>query len=318
MNLKDEIIKAEKRIRKYIRETPLEYSPYLGDICKCKVYLKLESEQLLGAFKIRGALNKLLSLDTRQRQKGIIAASSGNHGIGVAYGLKILKMNGTIYLPTNASSAKIEAIRQYETPIKFYSNDVVNTEMFARKQAVKKHMIFISPYNDLEVIAGHGTIGIELVKQLPGLDTVLGPIGGGGLISGVSSYLKLTRGSAVKIFGCLPEASPVMSESIKAGKIIDMEVSHTLSDGTAGGIEPNSITFDICKEYVDDYFLVNEKEIKQAIILILAKHHKIIEGAAALSVAALIRNKTRFKNKKVVLIISGSNISIDKIKAILQ
>jgi len=317
MNVKDEVLKAEKRIRKYIRKTPLEYSPFLSQICNCSVYLKLESEQLTGSFKIRGAMNKLLSLSKVQRQRGIVTASTGNHALAVAYGLQKLNIKGDIYLPENVAKSKIEALKYYNAPVKFYGTDCVETEIHARQEAEKKGLVFVSPYNEPQIIGGQGTIGIEILKQLPITTSIFVPVGGGGLISGIAGYIKSSSVPGIKIFGCLPTSSPVMSESIKAGRIIEMETGETLSDATAGGIEPGSITFDICKEYVDDYFLVTEKEIEEAIYLILEKHHKVFEGASALTVAALLKNKEKFKGKNVVLVISGSNISIERLKGVL-
>jgi len=312
MNIKNEVLQAEKIIRKYIRETPLEYSPFLSRICNCNVYMKLESEQLTGSFKIRGAMNKLLSLSEVQRQKGILTASTGNHGLAVAYGLQKLNIKGDIYLPENAARSKIEALKYYNAPVKFYGTDCVEAEIHARHKSEENDLVFVSPYNDPQIIAGQGTIGMEILKQLPITTSIFVPVGGGGLISGIAGYMK-SSAPEIKIFACLPTASPVMSESIKAGKIIEMNIEETLSDATAGGIEPGAITFDLCKKYVDDYFLVTEKEIKKAIYLILEKRHKVFEGASALTVAALLKNKEKFEAENVVLVISGSNVIVAQI-----
>lgn len=316
MDVKEKVVKAEKRIRPHIRRTPLEFSPYLSKLCNSNIYLKLENEQLTGAFKIRGAMNKLLSLSEEEKERGIVTASSGNHGLAVAYSLKKLGIKGTIFLPENASRAKVEALSYYDAPVEFYGTDCVETEAYARKEAEERGMIFIPPYNDPEIIGGQGTIGFELLEELPEVDAVLVPVGGGGLISGIGGYLKEEK-KKIRVFGCQPLASPVMYESVKAGRIIEMKSEETLSDGTAGGIEPGAITFDLCKKYVDDYFLLTEEEIKEAIYLILEKHHKVIEGASALPVAALLKERKRFKNQNITLIISGSNISIEKLKEII-
>ncbi len=312
MNIKNEVLQAEKIIRKYIRETPLEYSPFLSRICNCNVYMKLESEQLTGSFKIRGAMNKLLSLSEVQRQKGVVTASTGNHALAVAYGLQKLNIQGDIYLPENAAKSKIEALKYYNAPVKFYGTDCVEAEIHARDESEENDLVFVSPYNDPQIIAGQGTIGMEILKQLPITTSIFVPVGGGGLISGIAGYMKYSA-PEIKILGCLPTASPVMAESIKAGKIIEMKIEETLSDATAGGIEPGAITFDLCKKYVDDYFLVTEEEIKKAISLILEKHHKVFEGASASTVAALLKNKEKFEAENVVLVISGSNISVEKL-----
>ena len=316
MDVKKEVLAAEKRIRKYIRETPLEFSPYLSDSCNCNVFLKLENLQLTGSFKTRGAFNKLLSLSKKEKEKGVITASTGNHALGVAYALKTLGYKGTIYLPTNTSKAKIEALSYYDAPLKYHSTDCVETEVFARMTADKNNQVFVSPYNDPQIVGGQGTIAVELIKQLQKNDYVFVPVGGGGLISGIAGFLK-SKNKNIKIIGCLPKNSPVMSESIKADKIIDMDIKPTLSDGTAGGIEPDAITFDICKKYVDDYVLVTETEIKKAIKLVLEKHHLVIEGSAGVTVASFLKEKRRFKGKNVVLVICGQNISMDKLKPII-
>ena len=315
MKVSKEVIEAEKRIRTYIRETPLEYSPYLSNIGQCQAYLKMENIQLTGSFKARGAMNKLLSLSQGTE---IVTASSGNHGLAVAYSLSKLGGTGTIYLPTTTAPVKIEKLRKYNVPLEFHGTDSVEAEIFAKKIAEQKKMVFISPYNDSKIIGGQGTIGLELTKQLTKIDAVLVTIGGGGLISGIAGYLKETINPNVDIVGCLPENSAVMYESIKAGKIlIDMRSKPTLSDGSAGGIEPDAITFELCQCYVDHYILVNEEEIAHAIRLMLEEHHTVVEGAAGVTVAALLKEKDRFKGKNVVLILCGGNISLQQLKEII-
>lgn len=315
-DIKKEALEAEKRIRKLIRETPLEYSHYLSQLGNCQVYLKLENLQLTGSFKLRGALNKLFSLTQKEREKGVITASTGNHGAAFVYGIKAVDCNGTIYLPENSSQAKIETLRQYDAELKFHGDDCVKAEIFAKNMAKKYGQVYISPYNDLKIIGGQATIGIELMKQIKKIDTVLVPVGGGGLISGIAGYLK-SENKNIEIIGCQPEASAVMYESIKAGKIIEKESKPTISDGSAGGIEKAAITFDICKNYVDDFIIVTEDEIREAIKLFLEKQYMLIEGAGALSVASFIQAQEKFVDKNVVLIISGAKISLDTLKKVL-
>jgi len=316
LDVKKEALEAEKRIRQYIRETPVEYSPYLSNSGNCRAYLKLENIQLTGSCKLRGAMNKMLSLSKKEREKGTVTVSSGNHAVAFAYLLKTLGSKGTIYLPENVSQAKIESLRYYEADIKLYGKDFIQTEAFAQDTAKKDNQIFISSYNDSKIIGGQATVGIELARQIKKIGAVLVPIGGGGLISGIAGYLK-SIDENIEIIGCQPENSPVMFESIKAGKIIEVEFKPTISDGTAGGIENRAITFDICKNYVDDYILVSEEEIKNAMKLILERHSLLIEGAAALSVASFIKAKDRFENKNVVLIISGARVSLDILREIV-
>ncbi|MHA2245320.1 MAG: threonine/serine dehydratase [Candidatus Hodarchaeales archaeon] len=310
INVSKEVLEAEKRIRTYIRETPLEYSPYLSKMGSCEVFLKMENVQLTGSFKARGAMNKLLSLP---KDTEVITASSGNHGLAVAYTLSKIGGTGTIYLPTNTAQVKIDKLRNYNIELEFYGSDSVEAEIFARKIANRDKKVFISPYNDLKIIGGQGTIAIELTRQLAKIDVVLVTIGGGGLISGIAGYLKDLNPS-IEIIGCLPLNSAVMYESIKAGKIIDMESKPTLSDGSAGGVEPNAITFGLCQRYVDHYILVNEEKIANAIKLMLDKHHTVVEGAAAVTIASFLKEKSRFEGKNVVLIICGGNISMKQLK----
>lgn len=316
LNVKKEALEAEKRIRQHIRETPVEYSPYLSSMGGCKVFLKLENLQLTGCFKFRGAMNKFLSLSKKQKERGVVTASSGNHGVAVAYLLDKFHYKGTIYLPEYASQAKIEALRLYGADLKLYGDDCVKTEALARETAERNGLEYISPYNDPKIVGGQATVGIELARQVEKIDTVLVPTGGGSLIAGIAGYLKSVNKN-VEIIGCQPENSAVMYESVKAGKIIEMESKPTISDGSAGGIEPGSVTFNVCKDFVDDFILVTEDEIKEAIKLFLEKHYMLVEGAGALSVASFIKASERFGNKNVVLIISGAKITLDALKEIL-
>ncbi|HHI00109.1 MAG: threonine/serine dehydratase [Thermococcus sp.] len=317
LDVASEVLKAEKRIREYIRETPLEYSPFLSKKGNANVCLKLENFQVTGSFKIRGVFNKLLSLSEEERKKGLVTASSGNHGVAFAYATTLLGLKGIVFLPKNASQAKVQDIGQYKVELRFYGDDVAKTEEFARKFADENGMTYVPPYNDLKIIGGQGTIAIELERQLEEIDAVLVPVGGGGLISGIAGYLK-EKAENVEIIGVQPENSAVMYHSIKAGRIIEMESKPTLADGTAGGIEENSITFELCKRYVDDFVLVSEKEIAGAIVLMLEKHHMLIEGAAALPVAAYLKELKRFRDKNVALVISGCRISVDTLRKILK
>lgn len=315
-DIKNGVLTAENRIRNYVRETPLEYSVSLSRETKAQVFLKYENIQYTGAFKVRGALNKLLSLTPAQREQGVVTASSGNHGAAVAFGLSKLKMNGIIFVPENASPTKLENIRNYTDKLKFFGTDMMQTEMHAEEYAKQRNMVYISPYNDAEVISGQGTIGLELCRQLQGIDVVFIPIGGGGLISGISGYLKSVN-SKIQIIGCLPENSAVMSASIAAGKIIEMETLPTLSDATAGGIELGAMTFDICRQFVDDYILVSEEEIKNSIINLIKKQHVLVEGASGVALAALEKDSKKFQGKNAIVILSGANIGIETLKIVI-
>ncbi len=314
MNIKEKITEAEKRIRPYLRETPLEYSYVLNKMTESEVYLKLENIQVTGSFKARGALNKILLLAKSNAK--IVTASTGNHGLGVANALLVVKKEGTIYLPKNASVAKVEAIKMRGVPVEFYGESGEETEHYVRKLSETTGQIYVSPYNDEDVVAGQGTIGVELLRQLPKLDAVFISIGGGGLIGGIASYLKAVN-PKIEIIGCLPENAPAMYECIKAGKIIEVSEKPTLSDGTAGGIESGSITFGICQQCVDSYITVTEEEIIASMKLVIKYHHQIIEGSAGVAVAALIKEKERFRKKKVAIIICGGNVSETVLKSLI-
>ena len=316
MNVKQETLNAEKRIRKYIRETPLEFSPYLSTMGNSNVFLKMENLQITGSFKLRGAFNKILSLSEEERNTGVVTASSGNHGAACAYVYKELGINGSIVLPEIAVKAKIEAMRLYGAKVEFYGNDCVKAEIFARAYAEKNNLVYIPPYNDPYIIGGQGTIGVELERRLEKIDAVLIPVGGGGLIAGIAGYLKEMNGN-IEIIGCQPENSAVMYESVKAGRILDLESKPTISDGSAGGIEQGSITFNLCRKYVDDFIVLSEEEIKDALKLTIEKHYVLVEGSAVLSVAAFLKLKDKFRNKNVVLLLSGSKISLETLQSIL-
>ncbi|MFQ5721576.1 MAG: threonine/serine dehydratase [Candidatus Aminicenantales bacterium] len=315
-DIKREALAAEKRIKQYIRETPVEYSPYFSKLGNCQVYLKLENLQITRSFKLRGALNKLLSLDRKQLEKGVVAASSGNHGAALAYGLKIFGAKGTIYLPHYTSPTKIECLRNYDIDLIFHGDDCLQTEKLAIEEAKNKNLTYIPPYNDPQIIGGQATVGIELERQLSNIDAVFIPVGGGGLISGIAGYLK-SSSNKIRIIGCQPINSCVMYESVKAGRVVEQEIKPTISEGTAGGIEEDSLTFYICRRYVDDFILVSEEEIKEAMKLIISKHSFLVEGAAALSLASWLKAKDQFTNKNVVLIISGAKISFDRLQEII-
>ena len=312
--LAEKIKNAEIVIRPFVRETPLEYSHSLSAETGCDVFFKLENLQITGSFKARGSMNKILSLKDDKRK--IITASTGNHGLGVANALKATGKEGTIFLPTKASIAKVEAIKQRGIAVEFHGDSGEITETYARQLAAKTNQVYVSPYNDEDVIAGQGTIGVELHRQLPELDAVFVSIGGGGLIAGIAAYLKSVKPN-IKIIGCLPANAPVMYECIKAGKVIDVPEQPTLSDGTAGGIDHDTITFPLCKELIDEYILTSEDEILSAMRFVLKHHHQVIEGSAGVAVAAILKLKEKFRGKKVAAVICGSNVSEAVLKKVV-
>ena len=316
MDIAKEVIAAEKRIRPYIRKTILEYSPYYSRLAAADVHFKLENLQHTGSFKLRGAMNKLLSLTRAQRQRGVVTASSGNHGAATAYCLGQLAATGIVFVPQNASASKVQSIERLGAEVRYFGEDTADTEARARKFAEQNGLTYIPPYNDFQVIGGQGTIAVELVKELNQIDTVFAALGGGGLISGIAAYLKSIH-PGVEIIGCSPQNSQVMIRSVKAAKILDLPSLATISDGTAGGIEPGAVTFDLCRQLIDDYETVTEKEIKESLVEFLQTQHMLIEGAAAVAVAAMVKRRDRLAGKNVVVIVCGANISVETLKTVL-
>lgn len=316
MSISEQVLLAESRIRPHIRQTILDYSQFLSHSGSANVFCKLENLQHTGSFKIRGAMNKILSLSANELEHGVVTASTGNHGAGVAFSLSKLGASGIIFVPENASPGKIEAIKQLGAEVRYFGEDNADTEIHARNFAMENGMTYISPYNDMQVIAGQGTIGVELEHQLDQIDAVFASLGGGGLISGIAGYLKSVY-PEVKIIGCSPENSKVMIESVKAGNILDLPSLHTLSDATAGGLEPGAITFELCRSLVDDYVTVTEDEIRESLKLFMQKQHMLIEGSAAVAIASYLKTYRRFTDKTVVIVICGANISLKTLKAIL-
>jgi threonine dehydratase len=311
-----DIVLAANRISPNIRETPLDYSQYFSEQTGANVYLKLENLQYTGSFKLRGAFNKLLSLTPEQRRAGCVAASSGNHGAAIAYAMKKLGVTGVIFVPEQTSPTKIDAIRRSGADVRFFGTDGLDTEIHAREYAADNEMAYLSPYNDADVIAGQGSIGFELAQQLPKIDAVFIAVGGGGLISGVGAFLKSIN-PKVEIVSCQPAASAVMTESVKAGEIIDFPSHPTLSDGTAGGIESGSITFDICRDVVGRYVVVTEEKIAHAMREFIDSHHMLLEGAAGVALAGFLEVAPDYKDKNVVVVICGGNISRETLKKVI-
>ena len=314
-----EVLAAEGRIRSHVRETPLELSPYLSAEADADVYLKLESQQITGSFKLRGAMNKFLSLSKGDRSRPVVTASSGNHAGAVAYALKELGGTGIIYLPSTVSRVKVEALEPYGpygVELRFVGSDSVEGELEAKRVSREEGLLYISPYSDPQVIGGQGTIAVEIERQLERFDAVFVPVGGGGLISGIAGYFK-ARSPSVRIVGCQPRASRVMYESLAAGRILDLPSERTLADGTAGGVDPDAITFAICQRDVDEMVLVSEDEIALAMRLAIEKHCMLIEGAAALSIASFRKMRPAYRGQTVVLVVSGKKVSLDTLKTLL-
>lgn len=312
---------AAARLRPYIRPTPLEASPALSELGGDVVYLKAENLQATGSFKVRGAFNKLLSLTPAELERGVVAASSGNHGAAVAYALQQLGAHGVIFVPEHAAASKVAAIRRLGAELRVYGNDSVLAEAAAREYAAHSGRVYISPYNDWEVIAGQGAIGLEVARTQPAIQTIYVTVGGGGLASGIAAYFKGNPGERkrrpVRIVGCLPANSPVMLASVRAGSVVEMESLPTLSDGSAGGIEADAVTFGLCQQLVDDWIMVEEDEIAAAIRLLIETHHYLIEGAAGVAVAAYLKDPQRGRQRNVAIVLCGANLDLAVLQGVL-
>lgn len=310
------VVLAANRIAPHIRETPLDHSPFFSELTGANVFLKLENLQFTGSFKLRGAFNKLLSLTPEQRAAGCVAASSGNHGAAVAFAMSKLGTKGVIFVPEGTSTTKAEAIKRAGGELRFFGTDGLDTEMHAREYAAENGMCYLSPYNDEDIVAGQGTCGVEIAKQLPQADAIFAAVGGGGLISGVGSFLKSVN-PTMAVLACQPAASAVMTESVKAGEILELPSQPTLSDGTAGGIEADAITFDLCRAVTDDYVVVSEDQIAEAMRQFIDAHHMLLEGAAGVALAGLRLRADSYQGKNVVVIICGGNISRETLKEVI-
>ena len=300
----DAIAQAVERLTPLVRRTAVEAAPTLGP----NVWLKCENHQLTGSFKIRGATNAMLALPLERRKRGVVTASSGNHGLGVAHAAQRLGIPATVVVPSSTDESKVRAIRALGATIDKVGDDCVHTEAYARLVAHQTNRAFLSPYNDPDIVAGQATVAHELLEQIPNLDAVFVAIGGGGLISGIGAHLKAHRPS-VTIVGCSPAASPAMHRCIEAGRIIDVPCHPTLSGATAGGVEPGAITFDLVRALVDEYVIVGETEIAQAMRDVVDHHHMLIEGAAGVAVAGYRRLATRYAGQTVAIVLCGANVS---------
>ncbi len=307
---------AAVRLAPHLRETPVEPSPGLSRRGGTEVFLKLENLQATGSLKLRGAMNKLTLLGAGERARGVVTASSGNHGGAVAWGLRALGGRGIVFVPEDASPAKVAAIRECGAEVRAEGHDSGLSEILARRHAAATGLPYISPYNDPDIVAGQGTIGFELARQTPDLDVLFIALGGGGLLGGIGGYLK-GIGRRVTIVACSPENSAVMHHSLAAGRILDMESKPTLSDGTAGAVEAGTITFDLCRNVVDDSVLVSEAEIADAMRLVIGHHHTLIEGAAGVAVAAFLKTASRHRGRRIGIVLCGANIAIDTLAMVL-
>ena len=310
------IKEARRRIANIAYRTPLYFSPRLSALTDANVYLKLENYQPIRVFKIRGATNKILKLNARERKCGLVAASSGNHGLAVSYLAKLVGTQATIVVPTNAIAEKVSAIEEYGA--KVVKHGLFHDERLRKAVEIQKATgaVLIPPFDDPDIIAGQGTIGLEIYENLRNVNTVIVPIGGGGLISGISIAIKSLKSTA-KVIGVEPEKASSMYQSIKNSRITRLTDTASIADGLLPR-EPGKLTFEIARENVDQILLVNEDQIEKAVFSTMKECHLVIEPSAAAGVAALLERADLRKGENVVVVVSGGNISLSVLSMILS
>ena len=307
---------ANERCQDHLLPTPLEHSMYLSDKIEGEVWLKLDSMQRTSSFKFRGAINKILSLTEAELDRGIVSASTGNYALAVAEAMRIRNRRATIYVANDIEPSRLGLLRSHGLDLVIHGEVAWDAEKEARRVGDEEGKIYVSPYNDPIVVGGQGTCGYEISQQLPDLDAAFLACGGGGLLTGSAGWLKF-HNSHVEAFGVSPANSPVMYESMRTNKMVEMDTQPTLADTCAGGIDLDSITLDLCRRYVDEIVLLTEKEIEASIRLLFEQHRLVTEGSGALSIGGLLKRKERFKGKKVVAVVCGRNVNLEVFKKII-
>jgi threonine dehydratase len=307
IDFKARIEEAHARIAGGIRRTPLEFSGPLSRETGAKVFVKWESDQITGSFKLRGALNKLRSLAPGERARGVASASTGNHGLAIGHASRTEGVGLKLFLPASVSENKRKRLESMGIDVEIQGRSCDETEAFARGFAARTGRVFVSPYNDQDIVFGAGTAGLEVAEDSPRFDDILVPVGGGGLIAGIAGYLR-ARKPGVRVVGVEPETSAFMAASIAAGHLVGFDEGKTVADAVAGGIEPGSITFPLCRDMVDLIELVPESLIVRAMALFERHHGRMAEGAGALPLAALLRSPEKWSGRTVVAVVSGGNI----------
>lgn len=314
MNYQD-VLAAKKQLEPIVYQTPMLHSSSLDTICKNEVYLKSEHLQKTGAFKIRGAYNSVKHA-VEQGATLVTAASSGNHGQAVALAAKLLGIEAIIVIPTTAAACKEQAIMGYGATIEHCGTTSEERIPRAKEIAQQRNGVFIPPYDDLFVMSGQGTIGLEILEQLEDVHAVIVPVGGGGLISGIATAIKTTH-PHIKIIGVEPDTANDTYLSMQKGEQVPIPETHTIADGLRT-TQPGQLTFPIVQQWVDEIILVSEEEIKEAFTFVLERMKQLIEPSSATTIAALMHHKLNVENEKVVAVISGGNVDVAMISELLS
>ena len=310
----DNVYRAGYVLKEVVRKTDVIYAPKL--VPGADVYLKTENLQVTGSFKVRGAYYKMSKLTAEEKARGVIACSAGNHAQGVALAAQKNGIKAVICLPDGAPISKVEATKSYGAEVCLVEGVYDDAYRRALELRDEKGYTFIHPFNDPDVIAGQGTIALELIEQLDKIDAVLVPIGGGGLIAGVAFTLKTLKPD-IKVYGVQAAGAPSMANSVRDGKIIRLPGVSTIADGIAVK-EPGDLTFELCSKYVDEILTVSDDEISAAILALMEQHKLVTEGAGAVSVAAAMFGKVDLKGKRAVCLLSGGNIDVTILSRVIQ
>lgn len=306
-----EILKAAKRLEGITYKTPLILSEKLSRLTHGEVYLKLENLQKTGSFKIRGAYNAISQLPRSERKRGIITASSGNHGIAIAYISRKLGLKAKIVMSKKASKEKIRRCRELDAEVILAGENYDEAEAYCKKLAEKQKLTYISSYEDTRVIAGQGTIAYEILEEKPEIDSILVPVGGGGLLSGVAVWAK-TLNPEIKVIGVQTTKARTMYECFKAKRMIEVPVEPCIADGLAGKISPT--TLQITLKYVDDIILVDDEKLMDTVKWALENEKQVIEPSGAVGIAAILQNKLEVdEGERIAIVVSGGNIDVSKI-----
>ncbi|MBQ7912727.1 MAG: threonine ammonia-lyase [Clostridia bacterium] len=310
----DSVYRARNVLKSVIRETDVIYAPKLCE--GTQLYLKTENLQLTGSFKVRGAYYKMSCLSDEEKARGVVACSAGNHAQGVALAAQKSGIKSVICLPDGAPISKVEATKSYGAEVCLVEGVYDDAYQKALALREEKGYTFIHPFNDEDVIAGQATIALELAEQLPDLDAILVPIGGGGLISGIAYAIK-TINPKVKVYGVQAKGAPSMKNAVEHGEIEELPSVSTIADGIAVK-KPGALTYELCSKYVDEIVTVTDDEISAAILALMERHKLVTEGAGAVSVAAAMFNKVDLKGKKAVCVLSGGNIDVTILSRVIK
>ncbi len=310
----DNVYRASYALKSVIRKTDIIHAPKLNK--DSNIYLKTENLQITGSFKVRGSYYKMSCLSKEEKERGVIACSAGNHAQGVALSAQKNGIKAVICLPDGAPISKIEATKSYGAEVCLVEGVYDDAYKKALQLRDEKGYTFIHPFDDEDVIAGQGTIALEIADQIPDLDAVIVPIGGGGLISGIAYTIKMIN-PKVKVYGVQASGAPSMYNSIKDGEIEELSSVSTIADGIAVK-KPGTLTYEICSKYVDEIVTVTDDEISAAILALMEQHKLVTEGAGAIAAAAAMFNKVDIKGKKVVCVLSGGNIDVTILSRVIK